>query len=180
MTELETERLILRPFVREDLDELARIGADPSTRGFAWQGPVDHETTAHYLRDWTGEYRRGLGHLAMIHKPDGRLIGHCGLTRRGASLVLGYALHKDYWCMGLAPEACGAVLEYGFEELELEEIHTQIPADNRAWRGMAERLGMTLQEISGTATDGEVARYAVCREKFIDKQAGTTSRRAVR
>jgi [ribosomal protein S5]-alanine N-acetyltransferase len=58
----------------------------------------------------------------MIHKPDGELVGRCGLTERDGRMVLSYALREDYWCKGLTPEACKAVLQYGFEQLELKEI----------------------------------------------------------
>jgi len=180
VTELETERLILRPFTWEGRGELVHIGDDPGTRGFAWQGPVGRETTVRHLREWTEAYRRGLGQLAMIHKADEKLIGHCGLTQRSEGFILAYALHKDYWCMGLAPEACRAVIEYGFEELGLEEIRTGISVSNRAWRGMAERLGMNLRETSRTETGEEVVCYAISREEFMDRRTRIASGRVAR
>lgn len=166
VVEIETTRLRLRRFIPYDLDGLARIDAEPETRGFLWDGPVDRETTARHLRRWMGEYGRGLGHLAMIHKPDGELIGHCGLTERDGRVLLSYALRKDYWCRGLAPEAAAAVLSYGFEELGLEEIWTGTGTENRAWRGMMERLGMTLRE-TGHTVSGEEVCYAVSQEEFL-------------
>ena len=170
MIELETSRLKLRQFVRDDLDELAPIAADPKTRGFLWNGPTDHNTTAHNLRQWIEGYERGLGHLAMIHKPDGELIGHCGLTEREGRVVLSYALRKDHWCKGLAPEALRAVLRYGFEGLGLEEIWTGTQAENSAWRGMMEKLGMSLREAESTG-DGIEVLYAVSSEEFFSRPA---------
>ena len=170
MIELETSRLKLRQFVRDDLDELARISADPETRGFLWDGPTDHETTTHNLRRWIEEYERGLGHLAMIHKPDGELIGHCGLAERDGRIILAYALCKDHWCKGLAPEALGAVLRYGFEGLGLEEIWTGTRPENSAWRSMMEKLGMTLREIERTG-DGVEVLYALSSEEFSGRPA---------
>src|SRR3954453_17839134 len=143
MIELETSRLRLLPFSWDDLDELAFLGSDPATRGFLWDGPVDYETTASNLRQWMKEYERGLGHLAMVSKPGGELVGHCGLTERDGRIVLVYALSKEHWCKGLVPEACGTVLRYGFEVMELEEIWTGTRARNSAWRGMMEKLGMS-------------------------------------
>ncbi len=165
MIELETDRLKLRQFTPAHLDELAKISADPKTRGFLWDGPTDRETTAHNLGRWIAEYERGLGHLAMDHKPDGELIGHCGLMEGEGHIVLSYALRGDYWCKGLAPEACGAMLRYGLEELGLEEVWTGTRAENHAWRGMMEKLGMTLRETH--CGDGEEVRYAASREEFL-------------
>ncbi len=165
MIEIHTDRLKLRQFISADLDELAKISAEPKTRGFMWEGPKDRQATARDFARWVEEYGQGLGHLAIIHKPDGELIGHCGLTKRDGRIVLSYALREDYWCKGLAPEACRAVLRYGFEQLGLKEIGTETRAENRAWRGMMEKLGMTLQEV-GCGEDGGEVRYACTREGF--------------
>ncbi len=170
MLELETDRLKLCRFTPAHLDELARISAEPKTRGFLWDGPTDREITARNLGRWMAEYRRGLGHLAMVHKPDGEFIGHFGLMEGEGCIVLSYALRGDYWCKGLAPEACGAVLRYGFEELGLEEVWTGTRAENHAWRGMMEKLGMTLRETR--CGDGEEVRYAASREEFLGAPAG--------
>lgn len=173
MVEIETARLRLRRFTPYDLDGLARIDAEPETRGFLWDGPVDRETTARHLRRWMAEYGRGLGHLAMIHEPGGELIGHCGLTERDGRVLLSYALRKDYWCRGLAPEAAAAMLSYGFEELGLEEIWTDTRAVNRAWRSMMEKLGMALRE-TGRVSGGEEVRYTVSRQEFLGAPAAST------
>jgi [ribosomal protein S5]-alanine N-acetyltransferase len=111
-------------FTSADLDELAKINAEPKTRSFMWDGSKDREATAHDLAHWVEEYGQGLGQFAMVYKPDEELIGHCGLTERNGRVVLSYALREDYWCKGLAPEACRAVLRYGFEQLGLEDIGT--------------------------------------------------------
>ncbi len=160
---IETQRLKLRRFTPADLDWLAAMNAEPKTRGFLWDGPTNREAATRDLERWLAEYERGLGHLAMIHKPDDTPIGHCGLTEDEDSgrILLSYALREDYWCMGLAPETCRAVLRYAFEELGLDEVWTATRAENRAWRGMMERLGMTLRE-----TAGEEVRYAAPRERL--------------
>ena len=166
MIQLETSRLRLLQFNWDDLNELAQIGSDPKTRGFLWDAPTDYGTTVGNLRQWIKEYERGLGHLAIRSKSDGELIGHCGLTKREGRVVLSYALHKNHWCKGLAPEACEAVLRYGFEVLGLKEIWTATRAENVAWRSMIEDLGMTLQESERT-DEGEEVRYAAVREQFL-------------
>jgi [ribosomal protein S5]-alanine N-acetyltransferase len=166
MIELETSRLRLLPFAWDDLDEVASIGSDPNTRGFLWDGPTDYQATAANLRRWMKEYERGLGQLGIRAKLGEELVGHCGLMERDGRIVLAYALSKSHWCKGLAPEACDAVLRYAFEVLELEEIWTGTKAENHAWRGMMEKLGMTLRETKRSG-EGEEVRYAVSREEFL-------------
>ena len=165
LIKLKTRKLLLRPFVRSDLDDLAQINSASETRGFGWVRTMDNETTALFLQKWIEEYKRGLGHLAMIYEPDSALIGHCGLTEQGGRVVLAYALHKDYWCRGLAPEACNAILEYGFGVLRVEEIWTETQAKNYAWRSMMEKLGMTLRETKLTNSGVEV-HYAASRVNY--------------
>jgi RimJ/RimL family protein N-acetyltransferase len=62
-----------------------------------------------------------------------RLIndGVLATTEGEGRIVLSYALREDYWCKGLAPEACRAALRYGFEQLGLEEIGTSTRAETR-------------------------------------------------
>ena len=98
-----------------------------------------------------------------------RLIndGVLATTEGEGRIVLSYALREDYWCKGLAPEACRAMLRYGFEQLGLEEIGTSTRAENRAWRGMMEKLEMPLGELRCGDNGEEEVRYAASREEFL-------------
>ncbi|MEX2202236.1 MAG: GNAT family N-acetyltransferase, partial [Dongiaceae bacterium] len=77
MTILETDRLILRRLVPGDLDDLARIYADPDVRRYFPEGTLTREETREEL-EW---FFKGhpdnpeLGLWATIHKPSGRFIG---------------------------------------------------------------------------------------------------------
>ncbi|CAN5588646.1 MAG: GNAT family N-acetyltransferase [Actinomycetota bacterium] len=160
---LETKRLHLRPFALSDLDVLADICARPDTRGFAWEGPKDRSSVAAELREWIAEYENGLGSLAIIYKEGGELIGHVGVSREEGRYVLSYALRKDHWCMGLAPEACRKIMAHTFDELEMDEIWTRTRAGNSAWRSMMGRLGMTHRESAG-----DTVHYAATAGDFSD------------
>jgi RimJ/RimL family protein N-acetyltransferase len=166
LRELTTERLVLRRFVWEDLEDLARISADPVTRRLMWSGVLSRERTAHNIREWAREYERGLGLLAVVHGAEGRLIGQCGLEEEGDIFELGYMLDKDYWGMGLATEAAKAVLEHGFGELELPLIWATAHAENAASRRVMEKLGMTYQR-SECHPEGEEVFYAISRQEFL-------------
>jgi ribosomal-protein-alanine N-acetyltransferase len=164
--ELATGRLVLRRFIWEDLDELARISADPVTRRFMWSGVLSRERTAHNIREWTREYERGLGLLAVVHRAEGRLIGQCGLEEEGDLFELGYMLDKDYWGTGLATEAARAVLAHGFCTLELPRIWATAHAENAASRRVMDKLGMTFRRSERHPEDEEVF-YAISREEFL-------------
>lgn len=56
---------------------------------------------------------------------------------------IGWRLAFDYWGQGYATEAARAALEFGFDQLQLDEIVSfTVPANERSRRVM-ERLGMT-------------------------------------
>lgn len=171
MIRLETPRLILRPFTWEDLDELARISADPENRRYMWAGPLTREQTAENIREWMAEYERGLGTLAVIHKPDGRLIGQCGIgLEDGDSVGVGYMLDHPYWGMGLATEAAAALIRYGLEKTGAERVCAAGMAENGASRRLMERLGMSHERTEHHEAGDEVF-YSGTREEFTKSRS---------
>jgi RimJ/RimL family protein N-acetyltransferase len=54
-----------------------------------------------------------------------------------------YGLSPEHWGRGLATEAAEAMLRFGFEQRELEEIWAGADLDNAASFRVMERLGMT-------------------------------------
>jgi RimJ/RimL family protein N-acetyltransferase len=78
---LETQRLILRRQVIEDLDDLWALYCDPEITHYIPDAPRSY-TEARKELEW---HRNGhpkhpeLGLWATIHKATGRFIGRCGL-----------------------------------------------------------------------------------------------------
>jgi [ribosomal protein S5]-alanine N-acetyltransferase len=96
---------------------------------------------------------------ATVHKETNAFIGRCGLlpwTIDGRDEVeVAYLLDKNYWGQGLAKEAAGAILEYGFGSLGLSRLICLIDPQNVASQKVAERIGMTLErEVDGIDGDG--------------------------
>src|SRR5438046_10583341 len=82
MIEIETERLRLRQFRREDLDALAAIYADPEVMRYMGTGrPATREQTQasveRFLVSWATS---GLGLWAVEARGDGGRLGHCGAS----------------------------------------------------------------------------------------------------
>ena len=129
---LETERLLLREFVPEDVDALAAVLSDPETMRY-YPAVLDRAGVA----AWIDRNRRryadaGHGLWAMILKSNGEVIGDCGLTRQTVDDVdeieIGYHVRRDLWGQGYAPEAARACRDYGFERLGAREAHFADPA----------------------------------------------------
>jgi RimJ/RimL family protein N-acetyltransferase len=170
--ERETARLRLRPFTWDDLDAHAQLYADPEVTGFLAGGavPADRvrERSRQVLENFIGHWaRHGFGPWAVIDKEQGRLIGQCGLRLLpdGLEVELLYALERAVWGMGLAPEAAGAALRYGFLELNLSRIVAVTRPEHAASRRVMEKLGMTYErdmEVFGI----QAVCYALSRADF--------------
>jgi len=144
--EVETARLRLRNFTREDLDGLWRIASDAEVMRHIGDGfPFTREVTLSNLNGIINAFdRRGWGRWALEKKDGGGLIGYCGLAHGcdeiGVELV--YLLAREEWGKGIASEAAAATLRYGFETLGFESIAAVTRPDNWRSRRVMQRLGM--------------------------------------
>src|ERR1700722_16835068 len=79
---LESDRLVLRRVVPDDLPFFTRIHALPEV-ALGLEGaprPRSPERTEAWLRSTLASYQQqALGYLAVLRKADGALIGRCGL-----------------------------------------------------------------------------------------------------
>jgi ribosomal-protein-alanine N-acetyltransferase len=163
---LRTERLVLRAFDDEDAAPYHALFNDPEvTRYLPMQGePVSMErierAIARGREHWTA---RGYGIWAVEDRSTGTLIGQCGLQRlddvRETEVL--YALSRASWGRGLATEAAGAAVRFGFDAVGLRRIVAYVVAANTASAGVVRKLGMELEaeavDIFGLRCD----RYAI-------------------
>ena len=149
---LETERLLLRRLVPEDLDALYALYRDTEIRRYFPEGTLTLAETREELDWFLGGHPQHpeLGLWATILKESGAFIGRCGLlpwTIDGKYEVeVAYLIDKSYWRQGLGAEAAQGVLDYGFEKLGLERLICLIDQDNLASRKVASRIGMTFEK----------------------------------
>jgi RimJ/RimL family protein N-acetyltransferase len=149
---LETERLILRRQVIEDLDDLWALYCDPQITKYIPDAPRSYEEAREEL-EW---HMHGhpkypeLGLWATIHRETRKFIGRCGLlpwTIDGQRDVeVAYTIAQEYWGQGLATEAARGILEYGFEKLNLPRLICLIDPENIASQRVAKKVGMTLEK----------------------------------
>jgi ribosomal-protein-alanine N-acetyltransferase len=78
---LETNRLILRHLVPDDLDNLFALYSDPDVRRYFPEGTLTYQETKEELEWFLNGHpdHPELGLWATIHKETNRFIGRCGL-----------------------------------------------------------------------------------------------------
>jgi RimJ/RimL family protein N-acetyltransferase len=157
---LETKRLILRHQVIQDLDDLWALYCNPEITKYIPDAPRSREEAREELEWHMNGHPRfpELGLWATIHKETGKFIGRCGLlpwTIDGQQEVeVAYTIAQEFWGQGLATEAARAILQYGFEKLNLTRLICLIDPENIASQRVAERTGMTLErKVDGIAGD---------------------------
>lgn len=58
---------------------------------------------------------------------------------------IGYSVHPDYWGQGVATEASGLLLKFGFEELLLHRIYATCDPRNMGSSRVLSKIGMTYE-----------------------------------
>ncbi len=152
-TILQTPRVLLREFVPEDVDALAKILSDPVTMRH-YPVPFDRAGVEQWIFRSQQRYRDdGVGLWAMESLKTREVIGDCGIILQYVDdellYEIGYHLRRDLWGQGLATEAAIACRDWGFANLKTDRLISLIRPENIPSRRVAERNGMTIwKEVS--------------------------------
>jgi RimJ/RimL family protein N-acetyltransferase len=147
---LETERLVLREIVPADAEDLFHIFSDEETMRYWSCLPYTSVDQAHRLIEGLAKVRlAGAGiNWAITLRGDERLIGKCGYNewrkahRRGD---VSYIVAREKRGMGVVSEALGAMLDYGFDHMNLHSVEAGVTPGNEASMRMLQRLGFRLE-----------------------------------
>lgn len=125
--QVETKRLVLREFHREDFRELAPILANPQVMKFSLTSSLSIEQTQEKIETFIASYTKySWGKWAVIFRETNELIGYCGIAVKHIDnkdeKEIGYRIEPNFWGQALATEAAPAVVRYGFEQLKLSYI----------------------------------------------------------
>jgi RimJ/RimL family protein N-acetyltransferase len=146
---IETPRLLLRPFVAEDLDALYDLRSRPDVARYLYWEPNSREEVERELdrriHQPTLDREGDDVHLAAELRNAGLVIGDVSLdwlSEKHLQGEIGFVFHPDHQGKGLAREASTEMLRLGFEHFELHRIIGRCDARNDASAGLMLRLGM--------------------------------------
>ena len=122
--QLETERLILRPYTEQDWDDFLSFMLCSQVTDYLNFSDVEKtpEGARELLNMTLASYATSNPLLALVitKKASDRFIGSCGFSplTKDYSCECFYALLPEYWGQGLATEAMKILFDYGFKQLK--------------------------------------------------------------
>ena len=152
---LQTERLILREYRREDFDLFAAHLANPVSS--AHLGAADRHAAWRIFCSQAGLWLiYGAGWWAVEERRTGQIVGNVGAFFREESTVmeLGWNTYSAFWGQGFANEAAAAALKYALEIRREPKVRALISSANESSLRVAKRLGLAYEaetEMHGTA-----------------------------
>jgi 3-dehydroquinate dehydratase/shikimate dehydrogenase len=146
--QIKTERLILRPWLKEDWEAFAALNADPRVMEWFLKLLSREESDQLANRISTDIEQRGWGLWAVSLIETDAFIGYIGLdpvhiqASFTPAVEIGWRLKLDHWGKGYATEGALASLDFGFNQLGLQEIVAYTTRQNMRSKAVMERIGM--------------------------------------
>lgn len=166
--ELETERLILRPFKISDAKNIFAYASNPNVAAtVTWQPHktiIDSENLINFAFTC---YAQGLLEpmgVCLKSNPD-VVIGTVGAfwsSKRDKVIELGAVLHESYWGQGIIPEALSKLIEASWAHYDVVRIQGRCKLGNTKSRKMLEKVGMTYE--------GTLRKSLFCKDESWDME----------
>lgn len=180
---LETERLILRQFTPNDVDNLFELNSDPQVTRLTPDAdqPPDYTTIqTRTLPQYLAYYQLydGYGCWAAVEKSTQAFIGwfylrpaiHAAYFNSAFAdrddIELGYRLRQAAWGKGYATEGAKALIYKGFSELEMQRVFTVALAMNAPSIRVMEKIGLKREKRLFDEFGNDLAIHALSKAEF--------------
>jgi ribosomal-protein-alanine N-acetyltransferase len=145
---LETENLVLRRPALSDVDELFLYRSDREFMRFIMHRLATcREDVVTSIQTVNGIIDRNEAiNWAITRKGNDMIIGMLGyvqINKGHARAEIGYTMHRPYHGTGIIQEATKAVIDYGFNVMNLHSIEAVIVHENIPSKKLVERFGFT-------------------------------------
>jgi [ribosomal protein S5]-alanine N-acetyltransferase len=149
---LETERLRMRRYRPDDLDDLYAMFSDPEHMRW-YPAPFDLESTQAWLDRQIAAYgTRGYALWIVEDRASGAFLGTAGPTLQTVEDVdeveIGWHTRPGRKGEGIAPEAGAAARDWAFANLEVDHLISLVLPENLASCRVAEKIGMHVDRLA--------------------------------
>jgi RimJ/RimL family protein N-acetyltransferase len=141
--QLETSRLVLRVPRLDDLEPFAAMMMDPQSAQFIG-GVAPRSVTWRGLMSMIGSWHAcGFAMFSVYEKDTGRWVGRLGpwMPDGWPGPEVGWAIVRDCWGKGYAPEGAIAATNWAFDNLGWTHVIHSIDPANTASQAVARKLG---------------------------------------
>ena len=168
MFEIETERLIIKPYNISDANDMAALHANPIVMDFMKDHkPLSkaeaHETFTRYLHCWQVD---GFSVFAVRLKEQKTFIGECGFWHRTdkPGVSMRFLLDHHFWRKGYGAEMNIAITQWLFTQTVVPSFWAVTQSRNKGSVAILQRLGGIIVETAHMGIDGllkfDVTRHA--------------------
>lgn len=173
---LETERLILRKTIKEDIDELFYIELNPNVRRYLGVHKVGTSLNdnRNYF-DFSKYDNLDFYRWSIVEKDTNKLLGCIYLNvhdEKARIYGIDYFLREDSWNKGYATEASKCILNFAFEKLNVNRIESSGAKSNPGTLKVMEHIGL---KYEGVRKDGifyyyggiqDLVLYGITKEEY--------------
>jgi RimJ/RimL family protein N-acetyltransferase len=188
--ELETDRLLLRPLVENDWEMALETFMDPEVMKFV----ADVGSEEALAEEMKTAIRRGaegrIGVWCVLQRETGEKLGTAILLPLpieeddtdwslvqedrypDADIEVGYILKRSAWGNGYATEACRRLVQFAFEETELDEIVAVTDPRNAASEKVLRKCGLRDEGLRRAYAE-ECSAFRISRQQWLELQAAS-------
>ncbi len=182
--QIETPRLLLRPFRPEDADAMFRNWAsDPDVTKYLTWPCHDHVDVSRWvLSDWCSHYgEKTYYQWAIVPQALGEPIGSITVVGRNDParwVEIGYCIGKAWWHQGIMTEALSAVIRFFFEQVGVGRVQARHDACNPYSGAVMRKCGMRCEGTmakAGRSNQGicDMVWYGIVKEEYEAQKAGS-------
>lgn len=177
---LKTDRLILRPFSLDDANKVKEFCSDKRLASTTAHIPHPYENGV--AEDWIKTHKKSFQEgkamvYAITSKETQQLLGAISLIIQQSDecAEIGYWIGFPFWNKGYCTEAGIRIVQFGFEELNLNKIYGNHMLRNPSSGRVFEKMDMTQegtlrQHAKKWDKFEDIALYAILKSKFFKKK----------
>jgi len=143
-----SKRLGFRNWKTSDIDILFEINSNKNAMQFFPSTQTKERTEAFITRMQNQFTEKGFCYFALEHIETNDFIGFIGLSLQTfksdftPAIDIGWRLHPNFWYNGFATEGARRCIDFGFNQLKLDEIIAVAPVINTPSISIMKKIGM--------------------------------------